>query len=145
MPSPAHGSLSCITANKLASRTWSETELRALILDVVSKTATPKPSQKTSFHSTIEAKDLISLRINDLRQQFGTDPFVPAAFRHALKVLTTMREGDLVVLSDGYPRWDKQVGEAMKTSQFIVSVKHGWYRLLTEQELTGQGALPLEG
>lgn len=133
-----------VTANELTSRTWSETELPALILDVVSKTATPKPTQKTSFHSTGEIKDLISLHINDLRQQFGADPFVPAAFRHALKVLATLREGDLVVLSDGQSRWDEQVADAMKTSRFIVSVKYGWYRLLTEQELTGQGALPLE-
>ena len=131
----------------ITKRTWSEAELRHLISDVIASTsASPKPTKKPSnFHATKEIKGLISFYLDDLRKQFGVDPFVPAAFRHALKQFTALREGDHAILSDGYSRWDTQVADAMKTSRHIVRVKTGWYRLLTEQELTGQGALPLEG
>ena len=146
MVSLAHGFLSGNTADQLSHRTWSEAELRALILDVVSSASAPKPTKKPSnFHTTKEIKGLISFYIDDLRKQFGFDFFVPAAFRHALKQFTTLREGDHVILSDGYSRWDTQVADAMKTSRHIARVKTGWYRLLTEQEMVGQGALPLEG
>lgn len=148
MHSPICGSLSRITANEFASKTWSEAELRALISDVITSTLTPtspKTDKKTTdFHTTREIAGLISRHINTLREQFGADPFVPAVLRHALKQLTTLRVGDSIILSDGYPRWDTQVLDSMKTSPFIAKVKTGWYRLLTEQEMTGQGALPLE-
>lgn len=146
MHSPICRSLSRITANEFESKTWSEAELRALIVDVISSASAPKPTKKLpDFHTTKEIKETISLHIDELRNQFGVNPFVPAAFRHALKQLTLLQKGDHVILSDGYSRWDTQVSDAMKTSRHIVRVKTGWYRLLTEQEMTGQGALPLEG
>lgn len=140
-----HTSLPINTANQLAHRTWSEAELRGLIFDVISSASAPKTTKKLpDFHTTKEIKETISLHIDDLRKQFGVNPFVPAAFRHALKQLTLLKKGDHVILSDGYSRWDTQVSDAMKTSRHIVRVKTGWYRLLTEQEMIGQGALPLE-
>lgn len=110
---------------------WTPQQLADFIRQTVNEKAKPSALVK-NFHSTADICALIENKLPELRRQFGEDVFQPAAFRHALKLLTTLKPGDLEPMADCAPRWDGRVLEAMASSAHVKRVRYGWYQLTTE-------------
>lgn len=109
-----------------------KTELRSFA--VTDQATEEKRETKPNYHSLVEIRALVTKNIDAIQDYFqGRDVCARALFDH-LETYTELRPGDREVLTNGNLRWNQQVGNAVRDTEwpdspFKRSNRRGYYEI----------------
>lgn len=103
-------------------------------LTVTEQATKEKCYKKPSYHSLEEIRELVTHNIDAIQNYFkGREICARALFDH-LETYTELRPGDRELLTNGNPRWNQQVGNAVRDTEwpdspFKRSERRGYYEI----------------